>query len=173
MLGNYFNGDSNEIVGILFIERHITTLTLKYYFSHEELLFYRDTSLITIPLLGNGITEPTRLHKYMRCGILTRRTTHVFKYLNACHQLSSKQEEHTHKDWFHRIQNTKAVLDKLRQREINLLIVTSVVEEGVVVDACEVVIVLDILKMTKSYIQIFGIRRMDTFILSVYACCFT
>ena len=109
----------------------------------------------------------------MRCDILIRRTTHVFKYLNVCHQLSSEQEENAHKDWFHRMHNTKEVLAKLRRREINLLITTYVVEEGVDVDACEIVIVLDNLKTTKWYIQIFGIQRMDTFALSMYACCFT
>ena len=45
-------------------------------------------------------------------------------------------------------------------REINLLIATSVVEEGVDVDACEFVIVLDNLKTTKSYIQTKGRARM-------------
>ena len=50
------------------------------------------------------------------------------------------------------MQNTTEVLDKLRQRDINLLIAKSIVEEGLNMDTCEFVIILDNLKMTKSYI---------------------
>ena len=47
------------------------------------------------------------------------------------------------------VKETGEVLDRLRRREINLLLCTSVVEEGVDVDACSFVIVLDDLKTTK------------------------
>ena len=58
------------------------------------------------------------------------------------------------------MQNTTEVLDKLRQRDINLLITKSIVEEDVNMDTCEYVIILDNLKIKKSYIFTKGRTRL-------------
>ena len=53
----------------------------------------------------------------------------------------------------------RKVLDGLRRRDINLLIATSVVEEGIDVQACSFVIVFDALNSLKGFIQMKGRAR--------------
>ena len=53
----------------------------------------------------------------------------------------------------------REVLNSLRRREINLLIATSVVEEGVDVQACSFVVVFDALTSLKAFIQMKGRAR--------------
>jgi len=53
------------------------------------------------------------------------------------------------------------VLDGLRTKRINVLIATSVIEEGVDVDACSFVIVLDHIRSTKAYVQMKGRARQQ------------
>ena len=59
----------------------------------------------------------------------------------------------------HKIRGVKEVLDGLRTKRTNVLIATSVVEEGVDVDACSFVIVFDHIKSTKAYVQMKGRAR--------------
>jgi superfamily II DNA or RNA helicase len=98
----------------------------------------------------------------IRSGMLTRKTTHMFKYLSSVQKLNDDLQEEAHKDWLHTVQDTKAVLSSLRSREINLLFATSVVEEGVDIDACSFVIILDELQTIKTYVQTKGrARQLD------------
>ncbi len=46
------------------------------------------------------------------------------------------------------------MLDRLRNKEKNVLFATSVVEEGVDVESCSFVIAFDSIKTTKSYVQV-------------------
>lgn len=146
---NYNNGAASSIakdtVGIVFVERRISALALKHF-----LTFHSNIHMNS--------------HHPIKCDLLTRQTSHIFKYLSPHHHqnnisLKEQQQKQAHDDWLHKIQSAKEVLDMLRRREINLLFCTSVVEEGVDVDACSFVIVLDDLKTTKSYIQMKGRAR--------------
>ncbi len=62
-------------------------------------------------------------------------------------------------DWLHEAKRIKDVLDGLRNKRTNVLIATSVVEEGVDVEACAFVISFDNLKSTKAYVQMKGRAR--------------
>ncbi|KAL7572338.1 hypothetical protein ACA910_021553 [Epithemia clementina (nom. ined.)] len=53
----------------------------------------------------------------------------------------------------------REVLNNMRKREINLLIATSVVEEGVDIQACSFVVVFDALTSLKAFIQMKGRAR--------------
>lgn len=53
----------------------------------------------------------------------------------------------------------KDVLDDLRAKRTNVLIATSVVEEGIDIGACSFVIVFDHIKSTKAYVQMKGRAR--------------
>jgi len=146
--------EEKDIVGIIFVQRRITALALKHYL-HSTTTLYDGGEHIRLTKKGNKTQQ-------LRCDLLTRQTTHVFKYLNASHKLSKDQQEKAHDDWLHKMSDSREVLDKLRRREINLLICTSVVEEGVDVDACSFVIVLDGMQTTKGYIQMKGrARQLD------------
>lgn len=63
------------------------------------------------------------------------------------------------RNWMHKIRSVKEVLDGLRTKRTNVLIATSVVEEGVDVDACSFVIAFDHIKSTKAYVQMKGRAR--------------
>jgi superfamily II DNA or RNA helicase len=77
----------------------------------------------------------------------------VFKYLDRSHHYADDKIDD---NWMHKIRNVKEVLDGLRTKRTNVLIATSVVEEGVDVDACSFVIVFDHIKSTKAYVQMKG-----------------
>lgn len=72
----------------------------------------------------------------LRCGVLVRQATQIFKYLHAGQkrkaQYHEKEREHSH---LHQEMKIRQILNSLRRKEINLLIATSVVEEGVDVQA--------------------------------------
>ena len=101
------NDNSDEIVGIIFVERRCTATSLHNYLQ--------------------SLNQPK-----IRTGMLARQTTHIFKYMNSIHkinQASQDQQEEARCEWLHAMQNTKKVLDQLRTHEINILIATSIVEE--------------------------------------------
>ena len=151
------NGSNEEkcyedTVGIVFVKQRISALCLKHYFN-------------SVPL--NEAEEHDSEHdsertNRIRSGLLTRKTTHVFKYLSSTQKMSADLQKNAHEDWLHKGENIREVLKDLRSREINLLFATSVVEEGVDIDACSFVIVLDEIQTTKSYIQMRGrARQLD------------
>lgn len=158
LIGIYNIGDDddnpmkgNDTVGIIFVERRITALALKQYLCNVDTLYDGTNS--------EGITMGEGKTPQLRCDLLTRQTTHVFKYLSSSHKLTQAQQQKAHDDWLHKMSDSREVLDKLRRRELDLLLCTSVVEEGVDVDACSFVIVLDDMKTTKGYIQMKGRAR--------------
>ncbi len=135
-----------DTVGIIFVKQRISALSLKHYFN--------------LQMLSESSSVGDR--SMIRSGLLTRNTTHVFKYLSSTQKLSSNLQNKAMDEWLHTVQNMKQVLNTLRSREINLLFATSVVEEGVDIDACSFVIILDELQTTKSYIQTRGrARQLD------------
>jgi ERCC4-related helicase len=104
---------------------------------------------IPVPTLGS-----------IRSGVLVRKPTQLFKILNkGGRQPNLADQEEARKTWLHQEANIRSVLSDLRRGEINLLIATSVVEEGVDVQACSFVLVFDTLKNIKSYIQMKGRAR--------------
>ena len=71
----------------------------------------------------------------------------MFKYLDRNHHFSDDQNDD---NWLHKLKRVKDVLDGLRTKRTNVLIATSVVEEGIDVDACSFVIVFDSMRSTKG-----------------------
>lgn len=98
-------------------------------------------------------------NKTIRCDMLVRHTTQIFKYLDKSHHFSQEEEKLIQDTWLHQMKKIRDVLDGLRTKRTNVLIATSVVEEGVDVDACSFVIVFDHLKSTKAYVQMKGRAR--------------
>jgi ERCC4-related helicase len=111
--------------------------------------------LVEVP---RKIPAPTR--DRVRSGVLVRKATQLFKILNkGGREPNLAEQEEARKTWLHQEANIRGVLNDLRRGEINLLIATSVVEEGVDVQACSFVLVFDTLKNIKSYIQMKGRAR--------------
>ena len=148
---NSESAEDNDTVGIIFVERRITALALKQYLCDVDTM-YNGAHYESIRM-GEGNAQR------VRCDLLTRQSTHVFKYLSSSHKLTQAQQQKAHADWLHKMSDSGEVLDKLRRREIDVLICTSVVEEGVDVCNCSFVIVLDDMKTTKGYIQMKGRAR--------------
>jgi hypothetical protein len=88
----------------------------------------------------------------IRSGVMVRRATHVFRYLSG--GTRNNEEGKDNEEWLHKETRIREVMRKLRKKEINVLFATSVVEEGVDVQACSFVVVFDSLKSAKSYIQV-------------------
>jgi ERCC4-related helicase len=113
----------------------------------------------TVPVeRSREIPAPTR--ERVRSGVLVRKPTQLFKILNkGGRQPNLAEQEEARKTWLHQEANIRSVLSDLRRGDINILIATSVVEEGVDVQACSFVLVFDTLKNIKSYIQMKGRAR--------------
>ena len=143
------NAKLDDTIGIVFVQRRIAALSLKHYFSSH---MQNHTDM--------NESKENKSKKPIRSGLLTRKTTDVFKYLSSLQKLNDEQQEDAHNQWLHTIQDSRKVLNSLRSREINLLFATSVVEEGIDIDACSFVIVLDELQTTKTYVQMKGRARV-------------
>lgn len=102
---------------------------------------------------------PLKRFKTIRSDMLVRQSNQIFKYLDKRYHLTLEEEEILHEEWLHDMKRSADVLDGLRSRRTNVLIATSVVEEGVDVEACSFVIVFDHLKSTKGYVQMRGRAR--------------
>jgi len=155
LLFNLLSDCSNENVGILFVEMRITALALDVYF--QQLL--RDQDITSLKI---------------RSDKLVRKATHLFKYLHRSHHVGNNCEKEdimkeVEVEWRHQIDSIQKVLDRLRRKETDLLIATSIVEEGVDVPACSFVIVFDGLKTTKGYIQMKGRARQKKAKLFVFS----
>mmetsp|Transcript_3985 Transcript_3985/g.5196 ORF Transcript_3985/g.5196 Transcript_3985/m.5196 type:complete len:1557 (+) Transcript_3985:97-4767(+) len=128
-------GFDDNTIGIVFVQRKISAVSLKHYFCFRQI-------------------------EKIRCSLLTRKTTNIFKYLSYNYKMNDcGQKKIRHSEWLHTIQNAQSVLKSLQNRDINLLFATSVVEEGIDVDACSFVVVLDELQTTKAYVQMRGRAR--------------
>jgi hypothetical protein len=123
------------------------------------------SSTMTIPVLvpsprttvpverSREIPAPTR----ERSSVLVRKPTRLLKILNkGGRQPNLAEQEEARKTWLHQEVNIRGVLSDLRRSEMNILIATPVVEEGVDVRACSFVLVFDTLKNIKSYMQMKG-----------------
>lgn len=108
----------------------------------------------------NAFPAPPRS---IRCGVLVRRATQIFKYLNAANHVAlgdgTAADYDPEKVWLHQIMQIRGTLSSLRKKEINVLVATSIVEEGVDVQACSFVAVFDTANSVKAYIQMKGRAR--------------
>jgi superfamily II DNA or RNA helicase/dsRNA-specific ribonuclease len=98
----------------------------------------------------------------IRSGVMVRRATHVFKYLTGDNRTVNGGESNYDDTWLHKEHNIREVMRQLRKHEINVLFATSIVEEGVDVQACSFVIVFDSLRSAKGYIQMKGRARQTS-----------
>lgn len=96
----------------------------------------------------------------IRCGSLVRKPNELFKSLRyGGSNVSRGAEEDAWQKTVEQERNIRGVINGLRTGEINVLFATSVVEEGVDVQACSFVVVFDRLLTLKSYIQMKGRAR--------------
>lgn len=98
-----------------------------------------------------------------------RQATKVFKYLGK-NQLDKHHQDIADEDWVHQTKHIRAVIKNLRSRKTNVLMATSVVEEGVDVEACSFVVSFDQIKTVKSYIQMKGRARQQVAVSCRPAC---
>jgi dsRNA-specific ribonuclease len=116
----------------------------------------------------------------IRSTVLVRNVTTIFNSLSIDHREVSQVDK---RQWLHVDHRVRDVLTKLRRKELNLLFATckcsliviladvrdclrirllhvlAVVEEGVDVQACSVVVAFDSIRSTKSYVQMKGRAR--------------
>ena len=104
-------------------------------------------------------TDVSHIGGSIRSGVMVRRATHVFKYLTGSNRANNGGENNDDGTWLHKEHKIREVMRQLRKHEINVLFATSIVEEGVDVQACSFVIVFDSLKSAKGYIQMKGRAR--------------
>jgi ERCC4-related helicase len=101
-------------------------------------------------------TNPSnqRLNK-IRCGVLIRQASQAFKrYGNESPTGCDPQEEVLKQE-----RSIRDTLCALRNQEINVLLATSLVEEGVDVQACSFVVAFDAASSVKAYVQMKGRAR--------------
>jgi dsRNA-specific ribonuclease/ERCC4-related helicase len=116
---------------------------------------------------GSSTTVTTaRTSHDIRSGALVRDATKIFRYLNVTHILDNVDDiflngnEKTEKStWFHQEININSTLDAFRNKVINVLFATSIVEEGIDVQACSFVIAFDTANSVKAYVQMKGRAR--------------
>ena len=103
--------------------------------------------------------EPSPYPSAIRCDSLVRNPSKLFKSLSGSKRKDGPDLDNDREQWLHDSQNIRKVLDGLREGDINVLVATSMVEEGVDVQSCSFVIVLDSLTSIKSYVQMKGRTR--------------
>jgi len=137
--------EEQQPVGIVFVERRMMVIALCNYFCHKRKQIDHESH-----------------HPYssIRCDVVVRQATQVFKYLNRNRthvdpRIQAKADE----EWVHQTKRIRSIIMKLRCRETNVLMATSVVEEGIDVEACSFIASFDGLKTVKSYIQMKGRAR--------------
>ena len=106
-------------MGIIFVERRITALVLYSYLQKKYVPKNLKNSDKNISVLGkrpnpdNSTLEeeetPQENHRTIRCDIIARQMTHVFKYLHSNHKLLEVQR---------REQRSKITRNKLRKKEV-------------------------------------------------------
>ena len=116
-----------------------------------------DFDLLSNPVESRDVE--TDIGGSIRSGVMVRRATLVFKYLTGRNRTKNGGESNDDDTWLHKEHKIREIMRQLRKHEINVLFATSIVEEGVDVQACSFVIVFDSLKSTKGYIQMKGRAR--------------
>jgi len=122
----------------------------------------KDADLKEESICGKTTRARRRNLNSIRCRSLVRHPTRIFMSLNIARRprrLDSEEEYHLRKNWLHSEEKVRDVLGQLRRGEINVLIATSIIEEGVDVQACSCVVAFDSLQSTKGYIQMKGRAR--------------
>lgn len=95
----------------------------------------------------------------VRCGSLVRNQNQLFKSLRHDTPPTTEQEMEMSRYFHDEKGEIRKVINDLRFGKINVLVATSVVEEGVDVQACSFVVVFDRLTTLKNYIQMKGRAR--------------
>jgi ERCC4-related helicase len=166
------NDDSEhkEHISMLNIDNFTSCVTDEYLKKVDDSMI-REIILETLPpgisvedldfIQDDMVTDPSesRRFKTIRSDMLVRQSNQIFKYLDKRHHFTLEEEEELHEEWLHDMKKSVEVLDGLRSRRTNVLMATSVVEEGVDVEACSFVVVFDHLKSTKGYVQMRGRAR--------------
>jgi hypothetical protein len=93
---------------------------------------------------------------------LVRNPTQIFNSLSISQKNFKDSEMLKHqKAWVHKEPSLRDTLSSLRSGNTNLLFATSVVEEGVDVQACSFVVAFDGLRSVKGYVQMKGRARQE------------
>jgi hypothetical protein len=94
--------------------------------------------------------------------VLVRNPTQIFNSLSISQKNFNNSEMLKHqKIWVHKEPCLRDTLASLRSGNTNLLFATSVVEEGVDVQACSFVVAFDGLRSVKGYVQMKGRARQE------------
>ena len=101
------------------------------------------------------ISQTDKSPNPIRCGVLVRQASQAFKRSGNESAIRSDPEEEALKQE----RSIRDTLRALRNKEINVLLATSVVEEGVDVQACSFVIAFDAVSSVKAYVQMKGRAR--------------
>jgi dsRNA-specific ribonuclease len=93
---------------------------------------------------------------------LVRNPTQIFNSLSLAQQKLNESELLKRKKiWVHKEMNIRDTLSDLRSGSTNLLFATSLVEEGVDVQACSFVVAFDGINSVKGYVQMKGRARQE------------
>jgi len=97
----------------------------------------------------------------IRCGVLVRQPRQLFKSISFGGDSKTEEDLLAKEEWIHQERDIRKMINALRSGDINVLVATSVVEEGVDVQACSFVVVFDGLQTVKGYIQMKGRARQE------------
>jgi len=128
----------SDDTGILFVDMRVTALALFSYFKNQR--------------SSNEVNTVT-----IKADYLVRGQSQIFKYLNK-----SPQDVDEDYEWVHARRPDSEILDQLRSKDIDVLICTTVAEEGVDVPSCSYVIAFDGISTNKSYVQMKGRSRKNS-----------
>lgn len=157
-------------VGVVFVQRRITACALGQYFKRRNKAMGVAAKQKS-NLMGQfadaeddetlAVLDPPQPQSLIRCCSMIRKTTgsQMFRTSSAASALSQEELELQADMMKQEEDNIRSTLDGLRKGTYNVLVATSVVEEGVDLQACSFVIAFDALTTIKSYIQMKGRAR--------------
>ena len=125
----------------IFVQRKITALALKNHFSTS--IVHEGDSFERLEETGNSMVN---------CEVLTKKNTHVFKYLSLDQRLKSESKPTSldEKVWLHTsLNDCKSILEKFRRCAVNLLI--TIPNNGSDLIECSHVLFVDTLGGKKGF----------------------
>ncbi len=163
---------TKHAVGVVFVQRRITACALDQYFQHrnqqhkmKDLQQARNEKLngqFADAEDDNMSWEGLMPHQLLiRCCSMIRKSTGS-QMFHAGAKLSQEEMNQQTQLMEEEENNIRKTLGGLRKGTFNVLVATSVVEEGVDLQACSFVIAFDALTTIKSYIQMKGRARQKS-----------